>query len=61
MGCCGGARQSFPEPRSHGMAATEHGVPSREDPVTLLKLRLAKGEISVEEYERLAAVLSRSA
>lgn len=30
----------------------------REDPIGILKLRLAKGDISLEEYERLATAIS---
>ena len=32
--------------------------PPSADPLTILKLRLAKGDITLEEYERLAAVLA---
>lgn len=30
----------------------------REDPIGILKLRLAKGDISLEEYERLATAIA---
>ncbi|HEX4834735.1 MAG TPA: SHOCT domain-containing protein [bacterium] len=32
--------------------------PPPADPLAILKLRLAKGDITLEEYERLAAVLA---
>jgi len=33
-------------------------VGGADDPITILRRRLAKGELSVEEYERLATVIS---
>ncbi len=34
------------------------GDTDAEDPIAILRRRLAKGELSVEEYERLATVIS---
>lgn len=54
MSCCGGGRRE--EPRKTDM---QRAVTAAEDPLMILKMRLAKGEITPEEYDRLAAILSR--
>ena len=50
MGCCGGG----------GRHANYREVETRreEDPLATLKSRLAKGEITVDEYERMLDVLN---
>lgn len=50
MGCCGGSDV----PRTSAKTAQV----SAEDPLTVLKNRLAKGEITLEEYEKLRTVLA---
>lgn len=57
MGCCGGSRDAA---REHIAARGQATTATAEDPVAILKLRLAKGEITLEEYDRLAAVLNRA-
>jgi len=58
MGCCGGSRDAAREHiAARGQATT---TATAEDPVAILKLRLARGEITIEEYDRLAAVLNRA-
>jgi putative membrane protein len=42
-----------------GQAVRERDESSPESPRQILKRRLAQGEISVEEYERLLATLDR--
>lgn len=54
MSCCGGTgawrpEQEVAEPRRH----------ERADPLAILAERLARGEITVEEYERIREVLER--
>ena len=44
-------------PPMHGEMALS-GSPPPSDPLAILKLRLAKGDITLEEYERLGAVLA---
>lgn len=56
MGCCGGGWRHGPEGDE---ASRQQAGPATEDPLAILKVRLAEGEITVEEYERLVAVLSR--
>lgn len=56
MSCCGGSR----EPRPSGTVAGAAHDDFTDDPPTILKTRLAKGEITIEEYDRLMAVLSRA-
>lgn len=41
-------------------AQRQRAEPAPEDPIAILKVRLAKGEIALEEYDRLRAVLNRS-
>ena len=57
MSCCGGSRE--PAPERDGRQA-QHTTTLTDDPPTILKTRLAKGEITIEEYDRLMAVLSRA-
>jgi uncharacterized membrane protein len=54
MGCCGGGGREEPKKADMQRAGTV-----QEDPMTILKMRLAKGEIAPEEYDRLAEILSR--
>lgn len=54
MSCCGGTGAFRPEERTEPQPAG-----AREDPLTILAERLARGEITVEEYERIRAVLAR--
>lgn len=56
MGCCGSGSRGSHEARETNAGTT---VDSNDDPMVILKLRLAKGEISPEEYDRLAAILSQ--
>jgi len=54
VSCCGGTGawrpdQEVAEPRRH----------ERADPLAILAERLARGEITVEEYERIREVLDR--
>lgn len=53
MGCCGGGLFS----RNQGQQSP---TPSRIDsPIDALKTRLARGEISVDEYQKLLQVLQQ--
>lgn len=55
MGCCGGHGHGSHHPAT---GANPHSA-RHEDPLTILKQRLARGEITVEEYERIRAILER--
>lgn len=60
VGCCGGGRQMWyggydSRPRSQDSSA---GSAAQDTPLELLKQRLARGEITLDEYEKLAKVLS---
>lgn len=48
MGCCG--------PSKKEQQAQNHKLEKNLSPVDLLKIRLAKGEISFEEYEKTNAL-----
>lgn len=59
----GGGWQQFPQfypSYGQGPAAPQQTAAAPEDPLAVLKLRLAKGEIKPEDYERLAALLTRN-
>lgn len=62
MGCCGGGGRSwygYGNPYPYGQQPQEPVTKNSQDtPLELLKQRLAKGEITLEEYEKLAKVLS---
>ena len=66
MGMMGrpGASQAGGDPAHQPGSAPMHGEmalsgsPPPSDPLAILKLRLAKGDITLEEYERLGAVLA---
>ncbi|MCL6444450.1 SHOCT domain-containing protein [Alicyclobacillus acidiphilus] len=64
MGCCGGGRSwyGYGNPYPYGQQPQQPQEPvtktSQDTPLELLKQRLAKGEITLEEYEKLAKVLS---
>ena len=50
MGCCGGG---------HSMNSSRRGDSDRQsDPIELLKARLIRGDISVDEYEKTLRVLN---
>lgn len=51
MGCCGG---SSSHQKKHPPVETSNNL----TPLELLKIRLAKGEISFEEYEKTKAALT---
>ena len=60
MGCCGGGRQMWygsndSRPRPQDSSARSA---AQDTPLELLKQRLARGEITLDEYEKLAKVLS---
>lgn len=50
MGCCGPSNNKK-------QPTNNNGAEKNLSPVDLLKIRLAKGEISFEEYEKTKAVL----
>ncbi|KUO96199.1 hypothetical protein ATW55_14715 [Ferroacidibacillus organovorans] len=53
MSCCGG---SWGSKRNQNQSTQPTGV-TQNSPIDTLKIRLAKGEISIEEYMRLMDVL----
>lgn len=57
MGCCSGNGGPVTD-RKDARRQFEGGA--QDDPLAILKVRLAKGEIALEEYDRLRAVLNRS-
>lgn len=56
MGCCGGGHAHM---REAGEVPEQPTSRDSEDPMAILKTRLARGEITIEEYEKTVAVLSR--
>ena len=42
-----------------GCRSPEPDRTAHEDPLTILEQRLARGEVTVEEYERIRAILER--
>lgn len=50
MGCCGSSGRE----KANNTVRTDKNL----SPLDLLKIRLAKGEVSFEEYEKTKAVLS---
>lgn len=52
MGCCGSSSKHH---KKHSHRETDNHL----TPLDLLKIRLAKGEISFEEYEKTKAVLQQ--
>lgn len=57
MGCGGGG---MGHRMHHGGESREHNA-AGPDPLTLLKERLARGDITLEEYQKLRQVLSEDA
>lgn len=58
MGCCGMGSMRMGSHHRHDAAETEtERAIEREDPTDILKLRLARGEITVQEYRDLLATL----
>jgi len=65
MGCCGGGghrNMGFSNPKQYGH---ENEYPARDTqqqqfstPIELLKERLGKGEITLEEYQQISQVLN---
>lgn len=63
MGCCGGGgggsffgrRRSYQDDPGPALATREPG--EAPDPVAILKERLARGEITLEDYQRLLEVV----
>lgn len=55
MGCCG---PSFNKHKKHAKELRQEADQSLS-PLDLLKIRLAHGEISLEEYEKIKEVLSK--
>lgn len=53
MSCCGG---SWGSKRNQGQS-TQSSTVTQDSPINTLKVRLAKGEISIEEYIKLMDVL----
>jgi len=53
MCCCGGHGHMQEESHDHSLPA------AKDDPEAILKTRLARGEITIEEYQRLLDVLKR--
>lgn len=53
MGCCG------PSFGRSNKKEKETNTSQTENPLDLLKIRLAKGEITFEEYEKTKAVLTQ--
>lgn len=66
MGCCGGGGSSWSGYGRRGRQFDYEPIPQKqpqqrfasESPLDILKQRLVKGEIDMDEYERLARVLS---
>ncbi|HUC91499.1 MAG TPA: hypothetical protein VMS09_05630 [Paenibacillus sp.] len=54
MGCCG-----TPSHRNKKTGHDHNPKPLDLKPLDLLKIRLAKGEISFEEYEKMKVVLQQ--
>ena len=62
MGCCGGGGSFLSRRRGYqgdaGPAlATRQQEAEASDPATILKQRLARGEINPEEYQRLLEIV----
>ncbi len=59
MGCCGGGFSGFfgqRQPQYQPQSAPE----KQNAPLDLLKERLARGEITVDEYRKLAEILTET-
>jgi uncharacterized membrane protein len=52
MGCCGSSS-------NHNKKQTQMEMDHNLSPIDLLKIRLAKGEITFEEYEKTKAILQQ--
>lgn len=52
MGCCGSSS-------NHSKKPSQMELDKNLSPLDLLKIRLAKGEITFEEYEKTKAVLQQ--
>jgi uncharacterized membrane protein len=50
MGCCGPSKKEQPK---------HHEADKNLSPIDLLKVRLARGDISFDEYEKTKAVLAQ--
>ena len=60
MGCCGGGFSGFFRQRQPQYQPQP--VPEKQSsPLDVLKERLARGEITIDEYRKLAEVLSEAA
>ena len=60
MGCCGGGfsrRNSTWRADRQAMQAPMRREFSQESPLEALKMRLARGEITMDEYQQLRSVL----
>jgi len=63
MGCCGGgsyrdAGYGWRRNRGRAQDRNESGRETNATPMELLKERLAKGEITLEEYQQISQALS---